>query len=631
LLWLLFCARATNPVNSTIPAKHISLFFITFPLPFAPATPFLAGANAYALEASSHGLVGQGLLLFDHGFLFFPEHNRRHANNRNPERNGRSAASRLSRYNGGVLNLRRSCILFVFFILLSAIAVAQAPGTQTVLILPFDDSTHQPGLAWIAEAFPEVLGQRLKTEALYLISRDDRQYAFDRMGIPVNLHASRATLYRIAAQLDADYIVLGNYSFDGQTFTARAQVLDMKALRLSRDLVESGPLDTLIGIQTALAWDVLRELRPGFSEPREAFLQHAPAIHLNAFESFIRGVAANSASEKVRYLKAALAIDPQYSEAALLLAKTYFAQHEYEPAAVWFAKIPPDDASFSEANFLLGLSEYHLGHFDRAATAFMKTAERVPLTEVLNNIGVAESRRGHRDAADYFQKAVQADPADADYHFNLAVALYRRGDISGAQHQLREALSRAPNDSDARQFQESLAASLVPGAVPPRPVTVPLTRIKRNYDESSYRQLAVELQNAIDASIGKAKPSERASLHLERAREFLASGAASEAESQFREVLTQQPESPVALAGLAHSLLLEGKFPEARRQAAAALARQPSAEAYLVLARADLHDQDRTAAGQNLQKALALEPANEDAKAFGEELQKQNAGSTQIP
>ncbi len=235
----------------------------------------------------------------------------------------------------------RQFTLIALLFLLPALAFGQsAPGTQTVLVLPFDNSTHQPGLGWISEAFPEILGQRLDTESLFLISRDDRQYAFDRMGIPVNLHASRATLYRIAAQLDADYIILGGYSFDGQTLTARAQVLDMKALRLSPDLVESGPLNQLIGIETALAWDVLREIRPAFSEPREGFVERAPAIRLDAFEDFIRGVVASGTADKIRYFKAAVAINPQYAQAILMLAKTFYAAREYEQAAQWFAKLP---------------------------------------------------------------------------------------------------------------------------------------------------------------------------------------------------------------------------------------------------------------------------------------------------
>jgi len=513
----------------------------------------------------------------------------------------------------------RHCILLTLLCLLTAIALGQTvPGTQTVLVFPFDNSTHQPGLEWISEAFPEVLGQRLNTQSLYLISRDDRQYAFDRMGIPVNLHASRATLYRIAGQLDADFIILGSYSYDGQTFTARAQVLDMKALRLSPDQVESGPLNQFTAIQTALAWDVLRQMRPRFSEPRKEFLLRAPAIRLDAFENFIRGILASAGPEKIKYFKAAVAIDPNYAQAILMLAKTYYAEHDYEPAALWFAKLPSTDDAFSEASFLLGLSEYHLGHFEKASAAFNATAERIPLTEVLNNIGVVENRRGRHEAAVYFQKAVEADPSDPDYHFNLAVALYRKGDLSGAQRQLRETLTLRPADTEARQFQESLAA-----ATPS--TTLPLTRIKQNYDESSYRQLSVELQNAIDDSIRKAKPAMQASLHLERARELLATGAASEAESQFRESLTQEPANPAALSGLAHALLVESKFPEARRQANASLTLQPGAEAYLVLARADLHDNDRAGAAEYLRKALAIEPASADAKAVAQELQSQPA------
>ena len=505
-------------------------------------------------------------------------------------------------------------LALIFVLPLGALAQA-APGTQTVLVFPFDNSTHQPGLEWISEAFPEILGQRLSTQSLFLISRDDRQYAFDRMGIPVNLHASRATLYRIAAEMDADFIVLGSYTYDGQTFTAHAQVLDMKALHLSSDQVESGPLSQFVAIQTALAWDVLRLMRPKFSESRQAFLQQAPAIRLDAFENYIRGVLAGASADKIRFLKTAVAIDPKYSQPVLLLAKTYFAAHDYDQAAFYLAKLPSDDPGYSEASFLLGLSEYHLGHFDKASAAFKATAERVPLTEVLNNIGVAESRRSHHDAADYFQKAVEADPSDPDYHFNLALALYHKGDTPASQRQLHETLTLSPGDAEARQFQDALLINPSP-AIPP-------LRLKSNYDESSYRQLSVELQNAIDESIGKAKPSAQASLHLERARELLANGAAREAEGQFREALSQEPDNPEALAGLAHALLLEMKFAEARRQAEASLAWEATAEAFLVVARADFHDKDRDGAEQNLQKALALEPASPDAKALAQEIQSQ--------
>ena len=59
-------------------------------------------------------------------------------------------------------------------------------------------------------------------------------------------------------------------------------------------------------------------------------------------------------------------------------------------------------------------------------------AERFPLTEVYNNLGVAEARRNKYVSLDYLQKAVQADPTEPDYHFNLALSLSRIGDKQGA-------------------------------------------------------------------------------------------------------------------------------------------------------------------------------------------------------
>ena len=81
-----------------------------------------------------------------------------------------------------------------------------------------------------------------------------------------------------------------------------------------------------------------------------------------------------------------------------------------------------------EASFLLGMSDFYLGNYDKAFVAFNYLATRLPLPEVYNNLGVVESRRGHFPAAvEFFSKAVEADPNDSDCRFNLSVALYQQG------------------------------------------------------------------------------------------------------------------------------------------------------------------------------------------------------------
>jgi len=144
--------------------------------------------------------------------------------------------------------------------------------TQTALVMPFENASGAPGLEWIAEAFPAVLSQRLNSPAIFVLSREDRLRAYDRAGIPAQVHPSRATIYRIAEQMDVDYVILGRYNFDGRTFTTQAQVLDMRSPKLLPEVAESGPLPDLINLQTALSWDVLHSVRPGLATSKQAFV-----------------------------------------------------------------------------------------------------------------------------------------------------------------------------------------------------------------------------------------------------------------------------------------------------------------------------------------------------------------------
>ena len=93
--------------------------------------------------------------------------------------------------------------------------------------------------------------------------------------------------------------------------------------------------------------------------------------------------------------------------------------------------MPENDPLAREANFYLGLAAYYQEDFPRAESAFRFVAARMPLAEVYNNLGVVSSRADRKTAADYFQKAIDADPNDPDYHFNLAIELYRSGDVAG--------------------------------------------------------------------------------------------------------------------------------------------------------------------------------------------------------
>jgi len=525
----------------------------------------------------------------------------------------------------------RSLLLFAAVLVFCSLAAAQAsPGTQTVMVMPFDNQSNTPGLEWIGESFPEVLSQRMASSRLYLTSRDDRSYAFDRAGIPVTVHPSRATIYRVAEQMDADYVVLGSYNFDGVTFSASAQLLDMKKLHLYPAAQSSGSLANLIDVQTGLAWELLKQMPAPPAMSREQFLKAWPPIQLDAFENYIRGVMATDHQQKVRYFRNALKLNPNYTLAMLQLGKTYYDNHEYESASLWFGRVPKDDPVAGEANFLLGMSEFYRGNFEKAFNAFNFLSTRLPLTEVYNNMGVADARRGrHAAAVEYFSKAVNADPNDADYRFNLAVALFKNGESAGAARQLREELQRRPTDGEAKSLLDLInrgvtlppAGSTSPAAsgnalLSANQPHIPLERIKRNYDETSYRQLAMEIHNLTEVRLAKTDRHTHSAYHVERGKELLAQNQPEQAESEFRDAINTDSGNAVAHAQLAVLLEKKGDTATAWTEAQTSVRLQPNVDALLVLARLDLKkDQVQSAAGE-VDRALALEPANSSALAL---------------
>src|SRR5689334_10280902 len=214
--------------------------------------------------------------------------------------------------------MRRAWILAVL-VACAACAQERVPQSLTVVVMPFENDSGAPGLQWIGEAFPEVMGERLASNSLFVIGRDDRLYAFDRLGIPAGLKPSRATLYRIAEEMDADYAILGRFQYDGQAFSAFAQALDVKNLRLLAEVHESGPLPKLLDVQNALAWDLLSQLQPGIAGSRTAFLAQAPVVRLDAFENYIRGITAQTRPEKIQRFREAVRLNPNYAAAIFQL------------------------------------------------------------------------------------------------------------------------------------------------------------------------------------------------------------------------------------------------------------------------------------------------------------------------
>jgi tetratricopeptide (TPR) repeat protein len=508
---------------------------------------------------------------------------------------------------------------------------ADAGRGRILLVLPFDNRTGQPSLDWIREAGAEILSSRFTSAGFAPLSREDRVYALDHLGLPEAFQPSRASSLKLAQTLDADSIVVGSYVTDGTSLVAVARVVDVAHLRMSDEVSARGEMRDLIAVFDSLAWKVTRVLDPGFNGSEETFVAAGRGVRLDAYEQYIRGITEPDHDERLRHLNNAVALNPGFGQAWMALGREDYAGQQYEQAAAAFARVGRNDPDALEAGFYRGLSLLFSGSYPQAEAGFKGVAMVLPLAEVLNNEGVAVSREGLDGSAE-FVAAETADPKQADYHFNLAVSLKRRGETSAAISELVQCLKLRPNDSEALELQKEwrepagTVRTVADGSTEAAANPDPLERIVRTFDAVAFRQAAGMMDQVEAARLAELSPRDRAVKLAMQAKDYLDRGLLLEAERLYQTAVATDGSIAEAHAGLAEVRERSGDAGSARAEAKAALELKPLAEAYLVLGRLDLAANHLDDAGKEAGEALKLDPGSRGAQDLSRQIESKANG-----
>ncbi len=377
---------------------------------------------------------------------------------------------------------------------------------ETFLVLPLFNLSHSPNLDWIGESVAETVREAASSGRLVVLDREDREEAYRRLGLRPYAQLTLASVVKLGQVLAADKVLYGSLDLtppppeltvDGRpkdvkgrtrgTLKLSARILDLKDMKEGGAFSEVGALEDLAALQRHLAWQAIQIVSPGTAPGEDDFLKQHPRIRVDALESYIRGLLAQSGPDKQKLFAQAVRLDPGFSQASFELGRLNWNQQQYREAAEWLAKVSPEDSHAHEAKFLLGLSHYELGDYAGAERALSDVALAVPLSEVFNDLGAAQSRRNRPEALDNFRKALQGDETDAAYQFNTGYALWKAGDFSGAAKLFQQALSRDPGDREAALLLERSRAGV--GPKPGERELEGIERIKTNFEESAYKQL----------------------------------------------------------------------------------------------------------------------------------------------
>lgn len=384
--------------------------------------------------------------------------------------------------------------------LVVCLCLAGSAQADNFLVLPFFNLSTDASLNWIGDSIAEAVRESLASEGLVALDREDRNEAYLRLSIRPYALLTKATVLRIGEALDAEQVIYGQFELRPSSPSGKSRgslrittyVLDLKHIKQGPEFGEVGALEDLATLQRHVAWQTLQLVMPKSAPAESEFIRRHPAVRVDAIENYIRGLLATKSEDKHRFFTQAVRLDPGYSQPCFQLGRLHLQGKEFNLAAEWFEKVSTDDVHYREASFMLGLCRYYTGDFAGAQAAFQMVAAIVPLNEVYNNLGAAQSRRNLPEAIESFNRALEGDQSDPVYHFNIGYVFWKQGNFPAAAERFRAVLERNPADAEAK-----LLLARCQGQSGPRPGETRVEnreRLKTNYEESAWFQLKAVLQ-----------------------------------------------------------------------------------------------------------------------------------------
>jgi len=527
-----------------------------------------------------------------------------------------------------------------FVLVLFLLLVAASARGQTLLVLPFENSSGTPTLDWLGPGLAELSLERLPGDGRVVIPREEWLAAVEKLGLPATGRFTRATMIKLGDEADADFVLFGSYTSENGNLTLTAQVLRRDPPALSPPMTASGTMEEVLLLHARLAWQVLHYVDPVFPQSEAAFVERQPSLRLDAFEQFVRGLLDARDEQRMRFFREAARLEPNWADPAFALGQAYFAQHDWATALIWLSRVPPAHSRGPEAGFLAGICHLNRNDAVRAESAFAEVLSRGEFPEVLNDLGVALMRlEKGREAIARWQRAAEIDPEETDYWFNLGVGALGSTDTAPTGTRdygvraFREVLRREPQDAEARAL---LIAALEragrtteaeterensPVALPQvSPGESPLAALRISMRlESAFRILPSGGRNARTDAAQGASPgtstragSAQTARSLERAKRALAEGNLDAAEQAFSEVVLLAPGDASVYAdgqlGLAELYRRRGSTEQAVRALRLALWSREDAAARITLARLYIELKRPAEALTELRTVLRLGP-----------------------
>jgi len=393
------------------------------------------------------------------------------------------------------------------FLLATAILSANAQAnSDTVMILPFENTSGKGEFNWVGESFADALADLLKIPSLNVVSNDERKAVQQKLRVPLTVLPSLATSLKLAREGKATILIGGKYNIEPAEGDAAAKVTVTAKIirvnegrflsedfpdgrRVTRDIILNEALANLQTIQSQVAYAILLQQYGNTLTVSQSDLKDlANKVPARAFEAYIKSLltSENDSQTRENYFKNALRIYATekpgeiYADVALELGHFYLNQRKLSDAVNHFALAEEainkckDKAKSenkfarckndikAEAAFYASLIQWQEKNYESALATLKPLAEDFKLVSLYNTLGAIavqaaladRKNKGKFDAllkegTEFLKKASESAPDELTARFNYGFALFLNNDYKESAAQLRPVLATNSRDGES--------------------------------------------------------------------------------------------------------------------------------------------------------------------------------------
>lgn len=309
-----------------------------------------------------------------------------------------------------------------------------ARDRPSIAVLPFDNLSGDSAQEYFADGITEDITAGLaKFGHVLVVSRNS---AFSYKGVSVNVTD-------VARDLRVQYVLEGSVRRAGDQVRITVQLIDAVADKHVWAEKYDRTFQDVFAIQDEITQNIVAAVAPEYLSAEMRRSQQAPPRNLSAWDSFMRGYwhllrfTRNDNTTAQRHLHEAIALDPHQSHYYGLLSVTY------------------------TMDGLYGWSGDRARAFDMA----LKHAERGLALDGQDSLSIRAAglvhffSKNHDVALDYYRRAVDANPDEAENRALLGAALGVAGDYDGAVEQFQTAFALSPRDVHVATWYNYLAVA----------------------------------------------------------------------------------------------------------------------------------------------------------------------------